>query len=430
MDSRPGINNRPPFGDNTGNRGIAGNRTNIGQGNIGQGNISNRQNNFVNRPVDPGYGVRPPAYNNWRGQYWDNHRSWVNGYWHGYHNTNNWNWGSFALGAASGVAAWGLGASLYSWGYAGYSNPYYDAGAMAVAPVGAVETQGAPAAALTYDYSQPINPEALPPEQPVTDAALAMFDSARASFKAGHYAEALQLTEQALNKLPNDATLHEFRGLCLFALGKFDQAAVPLYAVLSVGPGWDWTTLAGLYPSVDVYSQQLRNLEAYTKSNSSSAAGHFVLGYFYLTQGSVDQAVNEFQKVVSLSPSDTLSAQLVKQFSRPVETPPAPPTPPSAPQNVTITESNLPGNWKARPTKETTISLKIQDSGVFTWEVTTKGQTQQIAGDWSLAGNVLTLAENEQKGALIGNVSSQAPNSFVFRVIGAGPPDSGLSFTR
>ena len=42
--------------------------------------------------------------------------------------------------------------------------------------------------------------------------------------------------------------------MSLFALGQYDEAAVPMYTVLSNGPGWDWTTLAGLYPSVDVYT--------------------------------------------------------------------------------------------------------------------------------------------------------------------------------
>ena len=42
------------------------------------------------------------AYNNWRGAYAGYHQGWANGYWHGYHNSPNWNWGSFALGAASG----------------------------------------------------------------------------------------------------------------------------------------------------------------------------------------------------------------------------------------------------------------------------------------------------------------------------------------
>ena len=40
----------------------------------------------------------------------------------------------------------------------------------------------------------------------------------------------------AAGALPGDAVLHEFRALCLFALGEYQQAASPLYAVLSVGP--------------------------------------------------------------------------------------------------------------------------------------------------------------------------------------------------
>ena len=83
------------------------------------------------------------------------------------------------------------------------------------------------------------------------------FDAARAAFKAGNYAEALQQTDQALKALPNDAAINEFRALCLFALKQYDQAAATLYAVLSAGPGWDWTTLSGLYPSVDVYTEQV-----------------------------------------------------------------------------------------------------------------------------------------------------------------------------
>ena len=88
-----------------------------------------RQNNLVGVGVDPGYGVRPPAYNNWRGAYGGYHQGWANGYWHGYHNNPNWNWGSFAVGATTGVAAWAVGSSIYGWGYAPYANPYYVAGA-------------------------------------------------------------------------------------------------------------------------------------------------------------------------------------------------------------------------------------------------------------------------------------------------------------
>ena len=106
--------------------------------------------------------------------------------------------------------------------------------------------------AVSYDYSQPIDTQAPPPEQAVADPAVAKFDEGRAAFKAGDYARALQTTDEAIKTLPNDATLHEFRALVLFAVKKYEQAAVPLYAVLSVGPGWDWTTMAGLYPKIEV----------------------------------------------------------------------------------------------------------------------------------------------------------------------------------
>jgi hypothetical protein len=36
--------------------------------------------------------------------------------------------------------------------------------------------------------------------------------------------------------------MQEFRALAHFAQGRHKQAAAPLYAVLSVRPGWDWTS--------------------------------------------------------------------------------------------------------------------------------------------------------------------------------------------
>ena len=154
------------------------------------------------------------------------------------------------MGLGWGLSSWGFGSALYGMGYMPYANPYYGYG-------------GATAMAMPYDYSQPIDTVSAPADEAVTNPAMALFDAGRASFKEGNYTNALQQTNDALAKLPNDTTLHEFRALCLFALGRYDEAAATLYAVLSVGPGWDWTTLIGLYPSVDVYTTQLRALEEY-----------------------------------------------------------------------------------------------------------------------------------------------------------------------
>ncbi|MFI5455426.1 MAG: tetratricopeptide repeat protein [Isosphaerales bacterium] len=458
--NRPGIDNRPGGIGGIGNRPIIGSGNTINRGDVNVGGI--RQNNLAGIGVDPGYGVRPPAYNNWRGAYWGYHQGWANGYWHGYHadNYGGWGWGRFAAGAAVGVTAWALGSSIYDWGYSSYANPYYGGEAVAQPIVieqtvvgGEPQTVSVPA--LAYDYSQPINTQAAPPPAEAADPALAKFDAAREAFRTGDYSGALRLTDEALKVLPIDATLHEFRALVLFAAGKYDLAAGPLYAVLSVGPGWDWTTMAGLYPNIDVYTAQLRALEAFVGANLSSTAARFVLAYHYLTQGHINAAVAQLKQVTALAPQDTLSAQLVRQFTKPnsePSTPPAPPAPttteapvkpgkppgtstPPAPPAPTTTEApvkpgKLPGNWTARPNKDTTNRLNVADDGAFTWTVDAKGKVQQLAGKWVLADDLLTLAQSGQGGALVGHVTWQADNRWGFRVIGAGPEDPGLCFTR
>src|SRR4029078_11677758 len=137
-------------------------------------------------------------------------------------------------------------------------------------------------------------------------AAETSIDAAREAFKAGDYARALELVKQALKRTSNAVSLHEFRALCLFALQRYDEAAAALYAVLSVGPGWNWTTLIGLYPSVDVYTRQLRALEEYARANPKSSSARFVLAYHYMTQGNNDAAAGQFRQVQALAPGDTL----------------------------------------------------------------------------------------------------------------------------
>ena len=69
-------------------------------------------------------------------------------------------------------------------------------------------------------------------------------------------------------------------------------------------------------------------------------------------------------------------------------------------------------------------------SSSFTWKVTAKGKPTQIAGKWSLADDLLTLAQAGQGGALVGHVAGPADGKWTFRAIGTGPEDPGLAFTR
>jgi hypothetical protein len=74
--------------------------------------------------------------------------------------------------------------------------------------------------------------------------------------------------------------------------------------------------------------------------------------------------------------------------------------------------------------------LEVGDDAAFTWTVDSKGKVQRLSGKWSLADDLLTLAQSGQGGALIGRVSWQADDRWNFRVIGTGADEPGLTFAR
>ena len=385
-------------------------------------------------------GARPYGFNSYGGYhsgwvhgYWNGHNDaawgWRGGYWGGYGGFGGWGWGLGGLGLGLGLGVglgwglpvWGYGSSLYGMGYMPYDNVYYGAD---------------PTVAGGYDYSQPIDTTAAPADESVADSAMALFDAGRAAFHDGNYAGALQQTDLALAKLPNDTTLHEFRGLCLFALARYDEAAATLYAVLSVGPGWDWTTLISLYPNVDVYTTQLRALEDYCKAQTQAASPRFVLAYHYLTEGFNDAAVKVFKQVAALKPNDTLTAKLLRQLDAPKE--------PAATENATASAAatvpddsdltppqgaTIDGTWTATPVAGTTIALSIKADGAFDWDVTQNGRKQHFAGTSTYGNGILTLAQ-EKGPAMVGRVSWKDASHMTFRVVGDGPDDPGLSFAK
>jgi hypothetical protein len=137
---------------------------------------------------------------------------------------------------------------------------------------------------------------------------------------------------------------------------------------------------------------------------------------------------------VALAPQDTLSAQLVKQFSPPSEssaTPaPSETAPAAAPPAALARQGNLVGDWTAHPAGDTTINLHVGDDGAFRWKVNAKGKPRELVGNWSQANGLLTLAQEGDAGALVGRVAWQADDKWTFRAIGTGPEDHGLQFTH
>ncbi len=292
---------------------------------------------------------------------------------------------------------------------------------------------------------------------------LQQHSAARDAFKAGDFQRALDLTDQVLKDTPNVPVVHEFRALCLFALKRFDEAAAVDYAVLSAGPGWNWSTLVGLYPDVDTYTNQLRALEASVRTNPSSPSTQFLLGYHYLVEGHQDAAASQFEKVTQLQPTDQLSASFVKALKKAAEQPaqvnvattgqprgggpatnpapaPAAGQPPvvaaakqpqqQQPESPPPPPASLVGTWKAQPSADLSISLTLQADGQFAWEVDTKGQKQTLTGQAGFKDNTLALLQQEGP-PLVGKIAEEGGNKFTFSPpAGANAKNPGLTFTR
>jgi tetratricopeptide (TPR) repeat protein len=400
-----------------------------------------------------GYGGYRPGYSNWGGyggyhgnSYYGYHQNWVHGSWNGNYGPRwgGYNVGNSALGigAAVGIAAWGVGSLINSWGYSRYSNPYYGSSAVyAQQPVASVSP---------YDYSRPLDFASAPPAEAVIQTASSSFDAARQAFQAGDYPRALTLADQALTQTPNDPILHEFRAICLFAQRRYDEAAVPLYTVLSAGPGFDWTTLIGLYPNVETYTAQLRALEAYCNESPRAASARFVLAAIYLTQGSTASAAARLKEVVALQPQDRLSAQLLSALEGSPSAPGQPATPPAQPTELpaqptavaTASEpaeapplptgpvsANLLGVWTARPVPDVAIALTLGPDKAFAWKVTEKGQSREFKGEAGLDNDVLALVPPDMP-PMVGKLTRKDAAHFHFKALGTPSDDPGLDFGR
>ena len=226
-------------------------------------------------------------WQDWFDDHYGRYGGWYAGYAPGYWGQWDYLWDNYPVAAAAGLTWWGANSLGFQFGYSQYYNPYY--------------TEGMPAYYTEPILTVPMEPiletasaGTLPPG--VSSEGVTKFDQARAAFLEGQYDAALKLTDAAVAQMPRDAVLHEFRALVLFALQRYAESAATIHPVLDVGPGWDWKTLSSLYPSIDVYTKQLRALEAARDKDPKAAHLRFLLGYHYLSCGYPDQALSEFRR--------------------------------------------------------------------------------------------------------------------------------------
>ncbi len=409
----------------------------INAGNINTGNINiNKTNNIVknnqanhisNNRIGNNVDNRSwtgNAVNHWSNN-WDNHfndihnnHPWYHGCWPGHWN-DHWGVGPISWG----MSAWALNSFRYGWGYSSYANPYYVAEPAQVydysQPVQIV-MQGSPTYAEDSSSAQPA------PPPPPSDQAGAAFDAALAAFKQENYPLAKTKIEAALGFAPKDAVMHEFRAQVLFALKEYKAAAAVLNSLLAVSPGWDYTTMIGLYGNPDTYVTQLRDLEKARDANPKAPEVHFLLAYFYLTGGFPDAAKKELEQVVMLAPNDQVSRQLLTSVGGPDAAPTATPAPVNPQANI---ELDITGKWKAQRSDGVSIALEIKDDGKFTWAVEGKEKTDAFGGTYTLETDMLVL-ERSAGGVLMGKVEPLSTTSFSFRLVGTPGSDQGLIFKK
>jgi tetratricopeptide (TPR) repeat protein len=311
----------------------------------------------------------------------------------------------------------------WAWGYWPYYNPYYTS----LVVIGDT----------TIDYSQPLAmaaPAVATPDARVAkpggapspaDQAMALLDMARDAFTQGNYIQALVQCDQAIASRPQALVAHELRALTLFALGRYQEAANPTFAVLSVRPGWDWTTLCSMYADVNTYTEQLRALEHYATAHPNAAEARFLLMYHYMTSGHGEAAARQLTAAVQLNPKDRLSAELLRAVTT---TEPVPPPPPGAPARP-VPASALVGDWKADRADGTSIRLNLMKDAKYTWAFAAKGKPRQFGGTYTVADNLLILKQGD-KLAIIGQLTMPADDRFQFKLPGDNPNDAGLTFAK
>ncbi|OAI53947.1 hypothetical protein AYO47_03950, partial [Planctomyces sp. SCGC AG-212-M04] len=337
---------------------------------------------------------------NWGGWYNGYAPAWGYGRW-------DYLWNTYPVAMAFGATMWGINAANYAFGVGDYYNPYYDGGGYVSY---AQPIVGDPS------YMQPPADQAASDDQ-APDPLAQQFNDAREAFKNEQFGSALEQTDLALKQAPRDAAVNEFRGLCLFALGRYRESAAVIHSVLAAGPGMDWTTMISLYSNPQTYTDQVRKLEDAIRQNPNQADLRFLLAYHYITQDHKDDAVALLKEVVRLQPKDQLAADLVKMYDPPVASASPPPANASA-DNVKEPAwpmAKLEGNWTAKR-KDGDFNMTLNADDTFKWTFKRDGKDQTMSGAYVVRGKNLVL-QPDSGGVMLSDIELKDDRTLEFSPI-------------
>ena len=125
-----------------------------------------------------------------------------------------------------------------------------------------------------------------------------------AYFQAGHFDKALKPLSQAVSQRPDSAAAHHMLGKSLFMLGNFDKAKRELETALKLSPtDYDVAYTLGLaylkehklQPAKQIYDRMVQRL-------GNQPQLRVLIGRAYRETGFLTEAIEEFQKALSLDP--------------------------------------------------------------------------------------------------------------------------------
>lgn len=371
----------------------------------------------------PPYGLFGAGYDNpnwaanWQAEemsrphYWD----WYHQVWHG-NFARPWyyqpldTWANHDYDTRSDAAY----CTPFLWGYWSYANPYavsYDED-------------------LDVDYSKPLVFAGQAAGRGECQRAcehrnaMLILDKARHVFLCADYRKALEIIDDAITHAPGDPTLHEFRGLALFALERYQEAAGALHAVLASRPGWDWGTIRALYSRTALYNAQIRTLERFVQDHPGAGDAFFVLGYHYASTGFDGAAAAQFRIAARLNTTDVLSQKLADSLG----TVHLPQVGESSIELATSPQSFSPlGDYGAIRSDGVKIRLNLMGDQQFCWTINEGEHAQQFRGTFSMEDNRLMLRQ-ENTPMLVGEIRPLRGGGFRFKLNEDNPGDHGLFF--
>ena len=156
-----------------------------------------------------------------------------------------------------------------------------------------------------------------------------------------------------------------------------------------------------------------------------------MLAYQYMTAAHPEEAAQQYQDVLHLVPTDSVSRQMLALLNSTDDQPgPAPPAtaPPANAGGPAVTSPRCSDGGR-RPAPPTETSTCRWATTAVSCGSSRRPATQTFAGKFELAGNTLVL-DYDNGGTMVAKVGSPGPERFTFQMVGGPPNDPGLSFAR